>query len=133
MYELVSSSSVTASDEPLRNKQGTSLLSASRATHVQVSPHPSAFLSAVVFFALEPAKLQISSHWIRLRERLTKTIDWWAEQAAPRSTRSFWIVVRCVGHPHNRVEAVSFLKSGNDPDAFGGGQLVPTNENRVYA
>jgi hypothetical protein len=47
-----------------------SFVSESSAVHVQQSPQPSAFLSAVVFFSFEPMNDQISSHCTRFAERL---------------------------------------------------------------
>src|SRR5947209_11762788 len=58
------------------------------AVHVQVSPHPSAFFSALVFFALEPTKLQISSHFKRRTFTLRTVRSWNSAQASPNSSSS---------------------------------------------
>jgi hypothetical protein len=51
-------------------KRQINFVSASSAVHVQQSPQPSAFLSAVVFFSFEQTNDQISSHCTRFAERL---------------------------------------------------------------
>src|SRR5207253_626052 len=71
-----------------------SLVSASNAVHVQVSPQPSAFLSGLAFLALAPTKFQISSHCKRRTRRLRTYLLWYPAQASARSRSRLVTVLR---------------------------------------
>jgi len=56
VYEVIRATRITLSN----NQQGIVFVSASSADHVQTSPAPLAFISALQFFSFAPTKLQIS-------------------------------------------------------------------------
>src|ERR1700730_5916112 len=84
---------------PPTKYETTSLVSASKAVQVQVSPAPSTgFFIAATFFCLAAVKLQISSTWTRLAFTSRTCSLCKAAQTSPAASRSFETVLIDTSH-----------------------------------